>query len=303
MGTTLFKYQRPELESLVEVINFTNKTDFKVDELSFDVPVVVEGPVVSVKIAEAGSDGFDNALELTYPRKDLALTFSKSPLVIDVADHDDESILSAIYDQHGVLFESIYVTIDKGDEPASPEPGATADYVLRANPESYMWFGETPLLVRNVGTLMGRSIKTGLAIRAYFGETGGNKVPIDLIYDSSKNASAYGKTLSALQVPATGPLVLTPDSLFVDVASALTGDVWVSEETEVPFNLNGSSVIYNGANSGEHFLGYPNYSHVIVVELGPLCQNLTGQWKIFYNDPTTFVLDETRPDRDPSLDF
>lgn len=293
-----FRYNRPETEVLVDILNYTNRSNFTLEQIAFEVPTIIDQALTRIVVKGTPAMNWTGTVNLDYYRHDLALTFSKNPLVIDADPVDDLNLLTAILDQHHVLFDQLMVEIVRPDPDVPVIPGVY-NYTLRAKPESLIWIGETPLLVRRTELLIDRSIATKLNIREYFAETLSNKVPIELIYDVKYDASTHASVLNKFVKDS----VLGEVTPFATVAKTLTGDEWVGQPLEADFNLMGTTVLYNGRNTGDYFTGEEQFSHVVVLQLGDLCQNLMGNWLIHYNDPTVFTYDPCCIDRDTTFDL
>jgi hypothetical protein len=324
MRNRIYRYDQPEANTLLDIVNFTNKSKFKLDQLAFSEPEAKGYVHTHLMVKDARSPSFVGAVELYYSRYDLATTFSENPLVVDTAGVDDATLLEAIFKQQRVMFEhsgievlrtplssAIFDNILDGiGVEAVAEPDTLPDlpeidrdgnynFTVRAKPGSLIWVGETSLLVRPTAELLERSIMVNLAVRQYLTETKDTKTPIELIYAIEKDASQWGEIFA--ERIKTGDSI-TDVSPFIDIARQLTGDNWIGTGTKANFNLRGSTVLYNGYNSGEFATDYPEFSHILVICLGDLCRNLKGIWTIQYKDPTVFKYDQCRVDSNTRID-
>jgi hypothetical protein len=318
MRTRIYRYDQPEASTLLDIVNFTNKSKFKLDQLTFSTPEAKGYVHTHLLVKDSRSPTFDGAVELYYSRYDLATTFSENPLVVDTSGVNDGALFTAIFEQQRVMFEragieiirtplssaifdniiegiSLEAVINPTSIPQLPEIDRDGNYnfTVRAKPGSLIWVGETSLLVRPTAELLERSIMVNLAVRQYLTETKDTKTPIELIYAIEKDASQWGEVFA--ERIKTGDSI-TDVSPFIDIARQLTGDNWVGSGYKANFNLQGSTVLYNGYNSGEFVTDYPEFSHILVICLGDLCRNLKGIWTIQYNDPTVFKYDQCRVD-------
>lgn len=324
MRNRIYRYDKPEANTLVDILNYTNKSKYKLEQLAFDSPISVDHVKTKILVKSAQAADFTDAVNLNYSRYDLGTTFSENPLVIDVGDITDEGLFQGILEQQKVLFELFGITIlrtpleialannvlDGIGFVAVTDPDALPDlpvvdnegnynFVVRAKPGSLIWVGETSLLVRPTAELLERSIATNLAVRQYLTETKDSKTPIELIYDIETDATPYGEII-AEQFEIGN--VINDVSPFLNIARALTRDNWVATGTKANFNLQGSTVLYKGYNAGEYVTDYPEFSHILVIRLGDLCRNLKGIWTIQYNDPTVFHYDQCRVDNGTLID-
>lgn len=324
MRKRIYRYNQPEANTLVDILNYTNGSKYKLDQLTFDAPLAVDHVKTKVLVKSAQAADFTNAVELNYSRYDLGTTFSENPLVIDIGDITDAALFEGILEQQKVLFELSGITIlrtpleialadnildgigfaavtDPDSLPELPvvDNDGNYNFVVRAKPGSLIWVGETSLLVRPTAELLDRSIATNLAVRQYLTETKDSKTPIELIYDVETDATVHGEII-AEQFEIGN--VINDVSPFLNIARALTRDNWVASNVKSNFNLQGSVVLYKGYNAGEYATGYPEFSHILVIRLGDLCRNLKGIWTIQYNDPTVFHYDQCRVDTGTVID-
>lgn len=323
MYNRVYRYNKPEAAVLLDILNFSNRANFKPDQLVFTNPRALTHTRTRVTIGATDIVDWRDTVDVDYDRHDLGTTFRTNPLVIDVDDVDDQTLLDGILAQFKVLFEAEKVEILRtplssaltnnildgvdyveGEDPSDGMLGEPANgvynFTLRARPDSLIWVGETSLLVRRTAQLINRSIATLLGVRQYLESTRDNKVPIELIYDVQRDASEFGRVMSEDLV--TGDLI-TDVSSFLNIARRLTGDSWIAVNDPADFNLMSSKVLYNGHNVGTFATHDRRYSHILVVRLGELCLNLKGTWTIQYNDPTVFSYNKCRVDRDTPTDL
>jgi hypothetical protein len=325
MRKRIYRYNQPEVSTLVDILNWTNKSKYTPTQLEFSDPIPHGYVHTHIHVKSAAEPTFDNAVLLQYSRYDLATTFSENPLVIDVDGVADDVLFAGIFEQQRVLFEQYGIEILRSplssaisdnvldgisfvavtDPDALPEldivdHDGNYNFVVRAKPTSKIWVGETSLLVRPTAQLLERSIGVNLAVRQYLTETRDKKTPIELIYDVETDAQAYA--LDLVKQFKEGD-VITNISPFLNIARSLTRDNWVASEKAANFNLQGSKVLYNGYNVGDYATENDEVSHVIVIELGELCRNLKGFWYIQYKDPTVFRYDLSRVDLEGQPDI
>jgi hypothetical protein len=325
MRNRIYRYNQPEDNTLVDILNYTNKSDYTVAQLSFGDPIEQGHVHTHILVKDARAPTFDGAITLQYSRYDLASTFSENPLVIDVGDVSDAALFNGIFEQQRVMFEHSGIEIvrtplaaaisnnildgigfvsvtDPDAVPDLPEVDHDGNYnfTVRAKPGSKIWVGQTSLLVRPTAMLLERSIGVNLAVRQYLTETRDSKTPIELVYDIDTDAQVHGETFA--KKFKTGDII-TQVSPFLEIARVLTRDNWIASTTKSNFNLQGSKVLYNGYNVGDFATDSDDASHIIVIELGDLCRNLKGIWTIQYKDPTVFKYDLCRVDLDSQPDI
>lgn len=316
MYNRVYRYDKPTEEVLLDILNYTNKTAYESRQLSFGPPLALGDTLTQLVISPTDNVSWQKKATVKYNRLNLGETFEQTPLVIDTPDQDITTILRALKDQCRVLFGADEVTLVQDTSElanvlthtvlaASAEDAAEPvvndqvyNYRLTAAYGNLIWVGETPVFVRQTQELMGRDIRTDLAIRHYFAETRSRKVAIELIVDNTKTADDFAALLKKFpagsKLPASTP--------FVNVGKFLTGDTWVSGKERAPFNLYEARVLYNGLNSGEYFTGQRKHSHVLALELSEACTNLSGIWLIPYRDATAYRYSDYRIDHGPLLD-
>jgi len=318
----VYRYNVPEDVLLLDMLNYTNKKRYTLNKVKFGELRAIDYTKTEILVAGTDAVNWTGAVPLKYERHVMDYVFRDNPIVIDVDNLDDDSILEAILKQHNVLFEAYAVEIDHGslsnllvqpvlhglhyegftdpdNIPPVPEqinPDGIRNLTLRARPESKIWVGETQVFVRRTANLLNQSISKTLSIRKYFAETRERKLAIEVLYDVERDATHLHQELKGFT---TGEY-LRDESPFKVIAKALTGDEWVAKKEPSDFNLYGSVVLYHGFNVGEYFTGHSQYSHVLALALGEHCLNLKGIWLIHYNDPKAFTFDPCAPDRFPN---
>lgn len=325
MRNRIYRYDKPEVNTLVDILNYTNKSNYTVAQLAFGEPIAQGHVHTHVPVKDAREPTFDNAINLHYSRYDLADTFSQNPLVIDVSGVDDDVLFAGILEQQRVMFERSGIEIlrtplaqvlsnnildgigfatvtDPETVPDLPvvDHDGNYNFTVRAKPSSKIWVGQTTLLVRPTAMLLDRSIGVNLAVRQYLSDTRDTKAPIELIYDVETDAQVHAEII-AKKFKAGD--VITSVSPFLEIARQLTRDNWVAGLVKSNFNLQGSTVLYNGYNVGDYATDSADASHILVIELGDLCRNLKGQWTIQYKDPTVFKYNASRVDTDSLPDI
>lgn len=316
MYNRVYRYDKPTEEVLLDILNYTNKTAYEYRQLSFGPPLALGDTLTQLVISPTDNVSWQKNALVKYNRLNLGETFELTPLVIDVPDQEITTILKALKDQCRVLFAPDEVTLTQDTSElasvlthtvlaASAEDAAEPvvndqvfNYRLSADFGNLIWVGETPVFVRQTQELMGRDIRTDLAIRHYFAETRSRKVAIELIVDATKTADDFAALLKKFNAGGK----LNAPTHFTPVAKFLTGDEWVSVKERAPFNLYEARVLYNGLNSGEYFTGQRKHSHVLALELSEACTNLSGIWLIPYRDATAYRYSDYRIDHGPLLD-
>lgn len=309
MTRRVYRYDKPEKEVLLDILNHTNKTRFESIQLSFRDLVRVDAALgCRVTIVPEAWTGWTQSEFFFYDRLDLQDTFKNCPLVVDVVSIDQTTILEALKEQCNVWFDADKVSITAAprplsvvfanvnlntlqaptvdqEEPVQPTQPEEIDFVLSTAPDSLIWFGQIKVLVRPSGFLLGESVSKRLNLRKWFHETLSEKVAVELAIPKTIDGTPHSTFLSSMKV---GDYI-NETSMFPGVARSLTKDEWVSVVDQVSdFNLYGAKIIYNGVNTNNFFTGQSRLSRVLAVELSDSCRNLEGVWLIAYSDKEAY---------------
>jgi len=325
MLARVYRYDKPSRNVFLDILNYSNNTAFELAQLDIGLPVAVDHTLTSVLVKPSDNVSWTQEVPLRYHRLDLRQTFGRIPLVIDAPDNEPSTILLALREQYGLYFDADQISLVQAERkldsavvseqltafgsadvtevviPGEPDPRSTGedDFTITALPTNLIWVGAVDVLVRRTFPLLNRNIRTGLAVRQYFHDTRQHKVPVELIVEKTADATAHSAKIKLLKKDS----FLQGTSKFNEVAKALTGDDWVIQTQAADFNLMGAKVIHNGFNVGEFYTGFARFSHVLVLELGELCNNLSGFWAIQYNDAESYKYTDFRVDRGPLLDM
>lgn len=310
----LFPYTKPAKQQLVDFINLKNNRLFSVDQLIFGIPAAVDGNGLSrVSIGFAVTSSFTNETAvLEYWRVDLKKIVGES-LTIWVDEHTPQTLYKAILEQYGVLIEPELFSLtettvflpdiapvtdlagfDPVDDPVTQPvvSGATPvdnrNYRLTALPHHLTWFGSVTISTRRALKLLGTTIDSTLDLREFYKDGRFEKPPVELVtpngvwlLDDVMDEPKRRHFESLLFTTQVGDVELG-DSLLVELLTAMTGDRWVNQDTLTEFNLRGSEIVYNGFVTKDYQTYDDRYGYVIAIALGPLCDNLTGLFKIAY---------------------
>lgn len=289
------RYSKPSKELLVDYINATNNKLLKPEQLLFGLPVNEgEEGLTSVDIKFASTNGWSEEVQrLMYRRVDLNQLMNNEPCAIHVPELTDAAIVAALNEQYGLLLEPALITITLDGPPGEENPLPALqnnNYLITISGDHLIFTGVLKVVTRQSLTLLGATIDSLLDLRQFYSDSNDNLPPVDLILEEGelKLSDAYMShddrraAESYLYTIPTGyewaDLVNLPQLL-----RRLTGDEWVSvPDQELPFNVHGSEVIYNGFVSVAHTVKDPAYNYVFCLDLSKWCNNITGVLKIAY---------------------
>jgi hypothetical protein len=290
------RYSKPSKELLVDYINATNNRLLKPEQLLFGLPVNEgEEGLTSVDIKFASTNGWSEEVQrLMYRRVDIGQILNGEPCAVHVPELTDAAIITALHEQYGLLLEPALITIELVSQEPIGEGLLPAlqntDYLIIISGDHLIFTGSFKVITRQSLTLLGATIDSLLDIRQFYSDSNQDLPPVDLILEDGelKLSDAFmphddrRATESYLYTIPTG-YVWTDLVNLPQLLRRLTGDEWVSvPDQELPFNVHGSEVIYNGFVSTAHTVNDPAYNYVFCLDLSKWCNNITGVLKIAY---------------------
>jgi len=312
----LSRFKKKSKDLLIDYINFKNNRGFRPDQILFGVPEMVDENTglthVELQFKEELGWSRDKAI-LAYKRLDINQLMGNKPIVLHVAEETDEAIYAALLEQYGWLLEPELADLEissrgfesaasntnlggfevednsEGEEVIVPPYLENRNYILTFKPENLMYYGEVKIFTRKSIELLGTTIDSLLDLREFYADGNYDRPFVDLFGDAGafyvtdektgdKTRRAWESMLYELTVEQT----IDVGSGFPKLMQLLTGDEWVISSEKVPFNLNDVKVVYNGFVSKDYSVPDPAYNYVVALELGPLCENLQGIFKIGY---------------------
>jgi hypothetical protein len=316
------RFDLPAADMMLQVLNFTNKTAFEKHQLTFGKPSVVTdethgivpditndydlhrptvGTLTKIEVKPTPITGWTKSQWLLYRRKIIQDHFISVPFVIYGKEATKEVVLKALHEQYRLFLDADlcdveFTAIDLNEvlfqhHMGSIVENSCGDYippaafnaVVKIRPEHPYWMGEFPVYIREAVEFLDRDIKNTLEINRYLGPGDHAKIPAEMMLKITgfvdKDYYVRGLKEGAL----VGKMIL-------DVAKDLTRDPWVFEDKPAPFNLYGTTVVHNGTNTGELYIGDPRVSNVMVLQFSEeFCTNIRGQWVFGYYNGETFL--------------
>ena len=270
------------LIKLLELINRDNGTLHALeDDLSFGVPEVNDsgnGRDTKITIASANPSKYTGEVVAYYNRLSIPLLFKNiSPVlqksVIPAEATTARDLVSLINAKYGTTFEpeDIVTTPFTLDNPP-------VDLSFTATAESLAYKGSTVVVLAADGKPLPDVFPVTLL--------SGLDYPNNDI--TKGQASIYSYRLAAINNDAVAVAGYTVGDMATEslrqLLVKLSGDAWVINGNAGDFNLSAATVVYNGLVSARPAAvpNNANYTNVLVVQLGALCNNFGGLLTIWY---------------------
>lgn len=309
------RYNKPAASVMLDIFNFTNKTDVEPWQVTFGDPVAVPdtGPnivpvhvndydlrrpndttLTEIVMTPTPESGWTGSQKMTYRRQVIQDHFVSVPFVVYALENTDQVILDALLKQYDLYLDAHLVNVEFRpvdlnevlfiDHMGSILDGGNCDYqppvsynvIITMKPEHPVFVGAINVFVREAVKFLDRDVKTTLEVHRYLGPGDHAKLPAEMILPNKRFVDD-DFTMRALKVgDLVGPWI-------VEKAKQITGDNWVFTQEQDVFNLYGSKVIYNGLNTGDIYIDDPKVSNAIIIQFSDEhCSNIRGQWIIGY---------------------
>lgn len=316
------RYDLPAAAMMLQVLNYTNKTAFEPQQLTFSDPVVVPdesrnikpdytnaydlkrpavGTLTRIEVKPTPITGWKKSSTLLYRREIIQDHFISVPFVVYGRENTKEDILRCLHEQYGLFLDDhlcdvVFKQVDLNDVIYKRHMGSIVethcgDYqpptawnaVVKIRPEHPYWMGEINVFIREAVEFLHRDIETTLLVKRYLGQGDHNKIPAEMML----RMTGYVDRDHYIRDLKEGDLVLP---MILEAAKSLTSDPWVFQEGHAPFNLYGTKVVHNGVNTGELYIDDPRVTNVLVLEFGEVhCTNIRGQWVFGYYNGETWL--------------
>lgn len=313
------RYNKKSKELLVDYINQINNRLLVSDQLVFGVPVLLNDSGLSqVEIGFSSSTGWDSSKRtLTYNRVDLNMVLHDAPVVVHVLESTPTAIFAALLSQYGLLLEpdTVELTLittnlsnavwnkdlpgfETADgtpvviEPVEPAYLDNQNYRLRFKDSHLIFFGEIKIYTRRSLELLGGTIDSLMDLRNFYNDGNFLRPPVDLYTPGGQfllmdvepdMVQTERRMFEALLYKIKTGEIIVRGTILESLMRKMTGDYWVAADTsDLPFNLFGATVLYNGYVSKDYHVDDPAYNYVLALQLGPACNNLSGVIKIGY---------------------
>lgn len=262
---------------LLDLINEKNDypefDDIRPDEVEFSAPEVV---------SVIGSDGKTRTTQVIVTTripgddsKPIPVFYNRRPIQ-DYLPPDTILEKDNVTTSHDVLWQladnyNIVIPIEYLEQTSLQGESLT----LRLKPESLEWIGEVTVTLKESVSLIDVLSKTELS--------GFNYPDHDDPAIGQAQAYTYDLdcTFFAYFLEVLAPGIDFDDTSLAASLNTVGNDLWVARDEACPFNLRGSTVVYEGTPDGLLW-GNENYQKVVVVRLGPLCTNIQGQLNLHY---------------------
>lgn len=315
------RYSKPAAQMLLDIFNYTNKAAFEPWQLTFGLPVKIEGQtppdividhlndynqqrsvdgtLTTIEVFPTPESGWTDSQVITYRRHVIQDYFISVPFVVYAVEPATDVILNALLEQYGLyldadLIEMTFDQINLSDVLFQTHMGSIlngdgGDFVapvvynavIKIKDEHPIFMGELNVYVREAVKFLDRDVKTTLEVRRYLGPGDHNKMPAEMILPNNRFVDDNYQMISLKINELVGEWI-------VEKAKQITGDNWVFTSEQAPFNLYGARVAYNGLNTGEIYIDDPKVSNALIIQFSDLhCSNIRGQWVMgYYNRET-----------------
>lgn len=332
MISRILRYNVPAAALMLQVLNHTNRADFKDWQVSFGKPTPIPEPTMPnidpkftngydlnrppvgtltrIDVIPSKESGWKKTQELVYRRKIIQDHFITVPFVVHVTERDPALILDALHKQFNLYLDPdlVEVTFRKvklndvlfkrhlgeimTDFCSDYVPPESYNAIVKIKPEHPYWMGELNVFIREAVEFLDRPIANTLQIYHYLGPGDHNKVPAEMML----KMTGFVDIDHYVRDLKAGDFVT---DFILPVCRNLTQDPWVFDRKPQPFNLYGTKVIHNGVNTGDLYIDDPRVTNVLVLEFGEeCCTNIRGQWVFGYYNAETW-LNRQRIDRLP----
>lgn len=317
------RYDVPADDLMLQVLNYTNKTAFEKDQLTFGVPEAVpdergvpevtytndydlrrpvQGTLTKIEVKPTPKTGWTKSQWLTYRREIIQDYFISVPFVVYAVENTKDCILRLLKEQYRlyldphlvevefkkvclqqVLFKRHMGSIVDNSNLDDYIPPISFNAVIKIKDEHPYWMGELNVYIREAVQFLDRDIKTTLQIKSYLGPGDHAKIPAEMMLRMDRYVDKDYLIKNLKVNELVGPYI-------VDIAKDLTADPWTFDPKPGPFNLYGTKVIYNGVNTGDVYIDDPKVTNVMILEFGEEnCTNIRGQWVFGYYNQESWL--------------
>lgn len=307
------RFNKPAYETLVSWINEKNNRGFDLKQFNFSgvTPLADDGSA-RITFNFDKSTGWEQGDQtLVVQRVNLSLLPGLNGIVIHSPEFTKSTILACIFEQYGLYLDMDLVNVIPGKMPLSkailnkyldgfdeaPENNRIYDnadiyrnYTIEISDIHPTLTGTVPLYVRkSLKDLIGFMSPT-LNLREYYieGRTdlpyvetlqpGGMWMLDKVHYPDIRKMKDIQNHLNAFKACE----VISDDKVLLSIITQLSKFNWVTTDEVTGFNLRGAKVIYNGLTDPVVNRAPIEYTHLLVIELSELCNNLQGELKIAY---------------------
>ncbi|MCO6704726.1 Ig-like domain-containing protein [Streptomyces sp. CHB9.2] len=284
-------YMQESKVSLLNYLNAKNATSFKLTDLVFSAPQVINGTWrgvanphnTAVRVtADAGSI-FQGTVVITYDRLELK-EIIKIPGFILRADHPTSAY--GLLDQLATYNGLNFTTDDIEDSPVTDNGDGTYTVTLTAKAGSYGWVGSVTIANFGQGGAPLDRVLSGDAMPGLNYPTSSDGDVYGALYLYSYDFTDFYDLLLDLE-----PGVPLSDQQAADLAAAINeldvssgAGAWNNSPDLTQFSLQGAVPFYNGLNMPE-FLSNSSYKYALLLDLRVGVTIPKGRMVLHFNDP------------------
>lgn len=282
-GTRLFPFNRPPKDTLIDLLNRENQTDFTPNQLDFGQPAAIGNTLTAITAYPTPETGWTQEVILTYNRRYLETYLGATHLHLYTdAVISKESIIQSMKDRYRVWLDPEDFHLDViGNQPTWLQMGQRL-MRIRFTGDSLIWIGAIEVIVIPDNRLCAVLTVTNLSGFNYPNMDGGNKQLADSFYTGLDGTFMFRELMQYRAGEFIERRHCDDRGGYWMPGVRITGSPWRFDSREVEFNIQGARVKYNGPAEGVWTTGDCRMNSVLVIELGRMCKNLRGNLIIPY---------------------
>lgn len=276
------RFSQPAKETLISWINEKNNRGFYADQFTFRDPIstddngMVEIPFTYDPTGEEST--------LLIQRVNIGLVPGFQRLVAYPQEFTTHEVLLFLYNDYGLYLDHEMIDIEFDNE-------VSCRIVIKDN--HLVYEGELNITFASSVIFNTDTIARTLDLRAFYAQSDEDKPYIETFQPGGLwvvNNKLWPDRATRRELESK-LYHLDNDSpidypLLADILSTITGSFWTASTEAGPFNVMNSSVAYNGLANDQPAVAPITYSHLLIVELSDLCENLQGRIHIAYHYTT-----------------
>lgn len=296
-------------DSLVTWINTINNREFSSDDFEFNDPT------------EDGFDGWvmvtgkylpsDEPITLRLQRVNLSSLKGLEVITLHSSSYDKPSISKALFDQYGIFLEPTLFELDVVKQDINNVIGSTlhgfdtgespdiiedsvygdAEGIIHISSKHLTLEGSIAFKIRTALLSFDKQIDSILKLREFYTYSDESKPFVETIQPKgvwTVDKTHFGSMPVKKEIDARlYEITLSPDTVvdyafLAQVLTDITGQQWNNDVSELPFNVMGSIIKYNGVAGKYPNIAPVTHSYLMILELSELCSNLQGDIHIAY---------------------
>lgn len=284
-------YMQESKLSLLNYLNAKNATTFKMTDLDFSVPTVINGTWrgvanphnTAVRVTASASSIFQGTVVVTYDRLELK-EIVKIPGFTLRADHPTSAhqLLDGLATFNGLNFTAD----DIEDSPITDNGDGTYSVTLTAKANSYGWVGNVTIPNFGQGGAPLDRVLSGSDMPGLNYPTSSDGDVYGALYLYAYDFTDYFDLMMDLEegVPLTAQQA-TDLAAAINALDVSTGaGAWNASSEQAAWSLQGAVPFLNGLNTPD-LLTNSSYKYALLLDLRPGVTMPKGRLALHYNDP------------------